>query len=250
MILLQSISATREGILMALKEIKAPTRKQLFIDELQQMILSGELKAGDRLPSQRELAHETKVSLSVVNAGITNLAARGFVRIEPRQGVYVANIARDGNIQTLVSLLDYTSTALDTSLLEPIIGFRKALEPQIVRGACEHATQDELDRIDTIVDAMAEADEETMPGLSFDFHHEVAIASGNMVYSMLVNTFKDIYVSFFRATQAYYGPTRSLPFFRHMADLIRRRDAEGAVAAQMDEFSTWLESMPKKEKER
>ena len=44
---------------MALREIKAPTRQQLFIDELQQMILSGELKAGDRLPSQRELARET-----------------------------------------------------------------------------------------------------------------------------------------------------------------------------------------------
>lgn len=210
------------------------------------MILSGELKAGDRLPSQRELARETKVSLSVVNAGITNLADRGFVRIEPRQDVYVADIARDGNIQTLVSMLEYMSTALDTSLLEPIISFRKALEPQIVRGACEHAAEDELDRIDAVVQKMEEASDETLPELTFDFHHEVEIASGNMVYSMLANTFKDIYISFFRATQAYYHPERSLPFFRHMADLIREGDAEGAVAAQMKEFSVWLEAMPKK----
>ena len=53
---------------MAFREIVAPTVKELFIQQLEGMILSGELRPGDRLPTERELADEMKISKTVVHA--------------------------------------------------------------------------------------------------------------------------------------------------------------------------------------
>ena len=48
------------------------------MDQLLEMILRGDLKIGDKLPSERQLAEMTKVSRSVVNSGIVELEECGF----------------------------------------------------------------------------------------------------------------------------------------------------------------------------
>jgi DNA-binding FadR family transcriptional regulator len=53
--------------------IEAPTIKELFIDKIVSMILSGKLSVGDRLPTERELAEEMKVSKTIVHAGLKDL---------------------------------------------------------------------------------------------------------------------------------------------------------------------------------
>ena len=72
---------------MAFQALVSPSLTDLFVEQVQGMILSGELKVGEKLPTERELAATMKVSLAVVNGGISRLAARGFVRIAPRKGV-------------------------------------------------------------------------------------------------------------------------------------------------------------------
>ena len=47
-------------------QIVAPTIKELFIERIEGMILSGTLKPGDRLPSERELAEQMKISKTIV----------------------------------------------------------------------------------------------------------------------------------------------------------------------------------------
>ena len=72
---------------MAFHEIVAPTVKALFIQQIEGMILSGELRPGDRLPTERELADEMKISKTVVHEGLRELHRLGFSRcIIPRQG--------------------------------------------------------------------------------------------------------------------------------------------------------------------
>ena len=63
---------------MAFREIVAPTVKELFIQQLEGMILSGELRPGDRLPTERELADEMKISKTVVHEGLRELHRLGF----------------------------------------------------------------------------------------------------------------------------------------------------------------------------
>ena len=76
---------------MNFKEIKALSIKELFISQLEEMILSGELKPGDRLPSERELADEMNISKTIVHDGIRELSRIGFLDVVSRKGVYVAD---------------------------------------------------------------------------------------------------------------------------------------------------------------
>ena len=64
---------------MNFEQLYAPSLKELFVQKLQSMILSGELPMGRKLPSERELCQQMGVSRAVVNGGITELARQGFL---------------------------------------------------------------------------------------------------------------------------------------------------------------------------
>ena len=66
---------------MQFQKISTPSLKDLFVKELENKILSGELKVGDKLPSERELASSMQVSRAVVNAGIAELEQKGFLSL-------------------------------------------------------------------------------------------------------------------------------------------------------------------------
>ena len=63
---------------MVFREIVAPTVKELFVQQLEGMILSGELRPGDRLPTERELADEMKISKAVVHEDCGSCTGWGF----------------------------------------------------------------------------------------------------------------------------------------------------------------------------
>ena len=64
---------------MKFTKISAPSMKELFVRQLTEAILSGELTVGEKLPAERELAQQMQVSRAVVNSGINELARCGFV---------------------------------------------------------------------------------------------------------------------------------------------------------------------------
>ena len=76
---------------MEFREIVAPSIKKLFVQQLEGMILSGQLRPGDKLPTERELADAMKVSKTVVHDGLRELHRLGFLDIVSRKGVTVAD---------------------------------------------------------------------------------------------------------------------------------------------------------------
>ena len=64
---------------MSFKKLSAVSLTDLFVNEIEKLILSDKLKLGDRLPPERQLAQEMDVSLAVINAGVTRLTALGFL---------------------------------------------------------------------------------------------------------------------------------------------------------------------------
>ena len=100
---------------MPFQEISSPSLRKLFVQQLEGLILSGELRPGDRLPTERELADEMKISKTVVHEGIRELRRQGnnlnqlvvmarqghieLVNMEPFMEVY------ENTWQTLNSLL-------------------------------------------------------------------------------------------------------------------------------------------------
>ena len=109
-------------------QIVAPTIKELFIERIEGMIFSGTLKPGDRLPSERDLAEQMKISKTIVHLGLEDLARMGFIEVTPRRGTVVADFAETGNLETLNAILRYNGGKLDRQMVVSIVELRSAIE--------------------------------------------------------------------------------------------------------------------------
>lgn len=128
---------------MAFREIVAPTVKELFIQQLEGMILSGELHPGDRLPTERELADEMKISKTVVHEGLRELHRLGFLDIASRRGVTVADYAQTGSLETLRAIMDFHGGLPDAKTAGSILQLRYYLEgPAMEELAARHTPAD------------------------------------------------------------------------------------------------------------
>ncbi len=109
---------------VAYKKLIAPTLKELFVKELEGMILSGELKIGEKLPSERDLAARMQISRSAVNDGIVEMARKGFLETKSRSGTYVADYHKQGTLEILLSIMSYNGGHLSKDEVRSILEMR------------------------------------------------------------------------------------------------------------------------------
>ena len=99
-----------------------PLVKQIY-DRIRGMILSGDLKAGERLPSTRETARDLGVSRNTAMEAYENLIAEGYLTGVPGSGIYVAEGAKFPMLPEV--LADYRVTAYSSEKLAGgVIGFQ------------------------------------------------------------------------------------------------------------------------------
>ena len=228
---------------MAFQALVSPSLTDLFVEQVQGMILSGELKVGEKLPTERELAATMKVSLAVVNGGISRLASRGVVRIAPRKGVYVEDYLRNGNISTLESILEYSENYFREDLLSAIMDFRRQFELKFTELACISRTQIHLQNLENLVEAfIREADYVNASDLAFRFHQEVAVASGNMVYPLIVGAFRELYGKSYFRMFTIQGKDRTAQKLVQLLEAIRSGDTASASELTLLAVDNWQKS--------
>ncbi|MDD3920931.1 MAG: GntR family transcriptional regulator [Eubacteriales bacterium] len=176
---------------MGFSKISTLSLTDLFVQQIETMILSGELAVGEQLPAARELSVRMGVSRPVISAGIVELEKLGFVEIHPRQGVFVCDYRRKGTLETLVAIMRYNGGAMRRNEVRSLLEVRSALECLCVRQVIEHASDAELAALSPLLtqietattgDAAAEA--------AFLFHHELAVLSGNNLLPLLYHSFR------------------------------------------------------------
>ena len=111
-----------------------------FVEIMEAKIFSGELKPGDRLPPERELALQLGISRGSVNQGILDMARMGFLRIVPRRGTFVADYVRNATPETLAAIMSYDSALVDSALFKDLMELRILVELECTRLACANLT--------------------------------------------------------------------------------------------------------------
>ncbi len=216
---------------MEFERLYAPSLKELFVQQLQNRILSGDLTLGTRLPSERELCEKMHVSRAVVNSGITELARQGFLEVRPRQGTFVADYRRNGNMDTLLAIMHYNGGVLRKEEIRSILEVRWGLEQMAIGRAIDFASDKELEHLGTYVTALgslplpspAQAAE-----IAFQFHHEMTLTGGNTILPLIYSSFKvpctALWIRFCRkfGVSALHSNIQQL--YRH----ILNRDKDGA----------------------
>ena len=176
---------------MEFEKLSAPSLKDLFVKQIQGMILSGELAEGAMLPPERELARQMQVSRAVVNGGLAELAAQGFVEIRPRQGTCVANYRRNGNLSTLIAIMEYNGGTLGREEIRSILEVRRALEHMAVGLILRNATDEDIDRLGDLVARIAGAQTPLQAAeRAFEFQHELALITGNSILPLFYYSFR------------------------------------------------------------
>lgn len=217
--------------------ISAITRKPNLADEVSEQLLaairSAGLAPGSRIPSERELGEKFGVSRTVVREATRHLAAKGVLQVVGGAGVVVADV---GGERVRESLDLYFSQRADFDP-QKIFEVRETLELRTVELAATRADAASRERIMAACERMAEAIDDPAAASIADveFHREIAIATGNELFPVLVDSLSGVLYDIRLATLGEAGRGEvALAAHRRVAEAIARGDRESAVEAMRD----------------
>lgn len=215
---------------MIFKKISAPSLKELFITELEGMILSGKLEIGAKLPPERELAESMQVSRAVVNSGIAEMEKKGFLVVKPRIGTFVADYRRYGTTETLVSIMHYNGGMLRDKEVRSVLEVRILFMNLAATLAIDNASDEEIRALQRYVKALEQChDPEESSSLIFAFSHELSFISGNSLLPLFFISFKDLVCSLWVRFAKAYGTQALAESASMIYQYVIARDKEGAV---------------------
>jgi len=184
---------------VSFEKLETISLKEQVLRAMEHKILSGEFKPGDRLPPEREIAVSMGISRSLINLCILELETRGFVRIIPRQGTFVTDFRHHGTPQILLSLMNYDADKLDRGLFDNLVDMRRLLENECVKLAVPRMDDENLKSLAEALAKMEQfEDADRFIHGNFEFHHALTAASGNAVYAMIFNAFRNAILFFFQ----------------------------------------------------
>ena len=215
------------NILNTFKEIEIQKPGDIIIEQIRTLIGSGQLKPGDRLPSERMLSDRFGVGRTYVRDAIKKLEFYGILRTNPQSGTVVAGLgitALEGLITDVLELQgrDFKS----------IVETRVILELNSAKLA---ALRRENEDIISIANAMNAYDEAVAKGESayeedLLFHLTIAEASKNSVLKSLMLIVAPDIISQFQEKDVCAGekPKRAVEEHHRILECIKDQDPDGA----------------------
>lgn len=165
---------------------------ELVIDRIEEQILAGQLRVGDRLPAERDLAAMLGVSRSAVREAIRMLQAQGVLHSAVGNGPDSGTVVSGSSTDALTRLLRL-QVALTNFPVQQVVEARVMLERWSVRLAAESATDDDLVALRGLLDEMdvAGVDRGRFNDLDTAFHVTVAEAGGNRLVADLTGAIRE-----------------------------------------------------------
>ena len=176
------------------KGTKKETLKEQVVNEITSGVISGKYPIGKRLPTERELAEQLGISRTAVRSGLAELVATGVVHQQPRRGCVVADYHTDGRMP-IVSAILTCEGEVSEHILQGYLGARILIETETARLAALNRSNDDLYRMFTVIregHELPEGDLSALARQEFRFHKEVALASGNAFYPILINSHESL----------------------------------------------------------
>ena len=154
-----------------------------------QQLLSGQLKVGDRLLGERELALKLGVGRPLLREAMRSLAMLGLLDIRHGKGAFVGK----ADISVLADFFTFC-LAQEQNILDDVFQARIAIECQAIRLACGRATQNDLSRIGKRLTALLETLDDPVAGgeADFRFHEAIVAASHSQALITLYRAISDL----------------------------------------------------------
>jgi len=200
------------------------------IEKLREMIVSGRLKPGDRLPREADLATSLGLSRSSLREAVRALSLVRILDVRQGDGTYVSSLAADSLLDALSFIVEFHH---DASVLE-LLEVRRILEPAASARAAVQIDDTSLASLEVILDrSTPDSAVEELVRNDVEFHRAIAVASGNTVLASLIESLS--------------GPTQRARVWRGITQegalartLAEHRSIFGAIRAHDPELArTW-----------
>jgi DNA-binding FadR family transcriptional regulator len=200
------------------------------IEKLREMIVSGRLKPGDRLPREADLATSLGLSRSSLREAVRALSLVRILDVRQGDGTYVSSLAADSLLDALSFIVEFHH---DASVLE-LLEVRRILEPAASARAAVRIDDASLASLEEILDrSTPDSAVEELVRNDVEFHRAIAVASGNTVLASLIESLS--------------GPTQRARVWRGITQegalartLAEHRSIFGAIRAHDPELArTW-----------
>ena len=146
---------------------------------IKEKIYSNDFKIGDKLPSERELAHTFGVGRPTVREAILSLEIQGLLNSVQGKGTFICNQIKDNMTKSLSHI-----TNISNIDIIKIVEYREMFEYSTVRLAAKNGTDEEIDVLKEILDGMEiMTDPQDMKKMDSKFHEQISLMSHNELIS-------------------------------------------------------------------
>jgi len=201
-----------------------------IVQQIEQSIRKGVLKAGDQLPAERELAEQFGVSRTAVREAVKALHEKGLVEAYPGRGTFITS-------ETSNSIRITLDRMIKTGQLEgtlQLVEVREILEPEIAALAATRANEETLKEMRQAVKVMDEAQEDPDAYIEadLDFHLALAEAAANPIILSLIDSIVAVLrEQRMRIFKVDGGPTRGQYHHKKILEAVEHHDASAAREA-------------------
>jgi GntR family transcriptional repressor for pyruvate dehydrogenase complex len=195
----------------------------LVFAELREAILSGRYQPGERLPPQRTLAAELGVNMASVREALKRLEQLRLVDVRQGDATRVLAWRSSGGLEALAAV-----KTMDADLIAALFEARRLLLVEAARLAAERRTATQSATLDELASRFAEATDE-QAGLLVDWAFMAAVieASGNLVFQLIMNSVRAIYLP---SANAFVRMLGDGELYRRVAAAIDERNGDAAAA--------------------
>lgn len=204
---------------------------EVICDQIRDRISRGELRPGDRLPSEKELAEQFNISRTAVHEAMRSLEVTGLVEV--RTGINGGAFIHSGNTSGIKQVVQ-DMVALGQVSIANVTEARVELMATAIRLACERATPEDLDAIEADIIYHTELFETGGGSRNsksvIRFYELIALATHNAIIVMMVEALSEI----IRGMLAQVGPNPRKDIMsvrRKVLLLMRERNAQAAAEA-------------------
>lgn len=194
-------------------------------DVMLKYIMDNNLQAGEKLPSERQLAQMLSIGRNTLREALRKLEAMDVVEVFNGRGIFVKDARnRSLNLQIETARVDFME----------LLGIRRLLEQYVIEQVIVNANKDDITNIGIRLAKLETACEQGDDPESFDtgFHHAIYKASHNQTLIDMVlplaATFHELWKPLHRDDAIF---RETLPLHRELYASLRQRDAGAAKAA-------------------
>jgi len=228
-----------EKIINNFKQIELKTPADIIIDQIKELIETGQLNSGDRLPSERQLAERFGVGRTYVRDAIKKLEFYGILKTIPQSGTVVAGLG-----VTALSGLISNILKLEKADFHSLVETRVLLEVEAAKLAAQRRSIDNLITLKNSLNIYHNKVIEVEPAVEEDFlfHLSIAEASGNnVIKSLLMIVTPEIMQIYKKLNVCSDGVSlKSYEEHKELYKYIEEQNQEKAMAAMRNHLSSVL----------